>query len=1029
MRTFHACLLLAVLVGPAVAADRRHPEDATLRAVQFVDDREGWAVGDEGVIWHTIDGGKTWERQPSGTAGSLRSVHFVDPYIGWVAGREELPGGGASGVVLYTTDGGLKWRRILLHSLPGLNLVRFVGPKVGYLAGDGSEQFPSGVFTTTDAGRSWQPVPGPRASSWRGGDFDAEGGALGGAWNRLATVRRGQVFAVEMDTLGGRAMTGLTLQGGDGVAVGQGGLVLLAQKSRGSSWDKADLRLPREVIEALDLHAVAMVGPRIWAVGKPGSAVLLSPDSGKTWSLSPTGQPMPLHGVYFRDDRRGWAVGELGTVLTTGDGGNTWQVQQRGGQRMAVLCVHARAGKAALDMVTHLGGHDGYLAAGLCVAGPEPASAETGRVGEASRLNEAFRQAGGVTASQMWQFPVGSHLARSDRAKLLGAWDRLHDDRAAQQLLGQLVLALRTYRPDVVLTDGGDDALAAVVAEAAKEAFKQAGDPAAFTGHLKALGLSPWKARKLYTLSAKGTVVLDQTAMSARLGTTVREAGTPPALLLGQGVPPSTRGFTLLAADLTDAGSHTSLMQGIALAPGGVARRPMDVLEELAPEKVSAVRKRMQLWAMAEAPDGMLANPEKMMSNLGATVADMPDDVGARVAHGLGRLYAGRGQWSAAREAFFVLVERYPTHPLAVDGYRWLLMHQSSGEVRRRYELGQFVVHGIEQHGAISGRAAPKGPSLLTPEKGRKGLEVPTFETTSARAVAHLNGHDDVKKWLQGVRTLERKLSAFGPLYAGDARVGFCVQAARRQLGEVEEARKWYRDFASRQPAGPWRDLAVGELWLASRSGTPPRPVLYAPPAERRPYLDGKLDDECWRTARPVALKNAGGGSVTTHPTEARMTYDRDYLYLAVRCVHPRGESVPAKKPRTRDEDLRAYDRVSLMLDVDRDYNTCWHLQVDARGCVAEDCWGDRSWSPKWFVAVHRDESSWTVEAAIPRTMLRGDAVTPGQAWAVNVVRTVPGTGVQAFSLPAEAPETAVRPEGLGLLLFTGDEHSRAERK
>ena len=38
----------------------------TLRAIQFVDEQEGWAAGDEGVIWHTIDGGKSWDRQMTG---------------------------------------------------------------------------------------------------------------------------------------------------------------------------------------------------------------------------------------------------------------------------------------------------------------------------------------------------------------------------------------------------------------------------------------------------------------------------------------------------------------------------------------------------------------------------------------------------------------------------------------------------------------------------------------------------------------------------------------------------------------------------------------------------------------------------------------------------------------------------------------------------------------------------------------------------------------------------------------------------
>ncbi|MGL4549678.1 MAG: YCF48-related protein, partial [Gemmataceae bacterium] len=765
MPSLCVCLLLAATAAP------RHFEDATLRAVHFADDKEGWAVGDEGVIWHSIDGGKNWERQPSGTAGSLRSVHFVDPYIGWVAGREELPGGGAAGVVLYTTDGGQQWRRILMNSLPGLHLVRFVGPKTGYLAGDGSEQFPSGVFATTNAGRDWHPVPGPRASSWRGGDFNPEGGAMGGAWNRLATVRRGQVFSVEMDSLGGRSLTGLSLAGEDGVAVGQGGLVLESRKTRGSSWHFVETKLGRDIMENFDFHAVASAGGRAWAVGKPGTAVLTGA-AGK-WELLPTKQSMPLHGVHFRDEKRGWAVGELGTILATADGGKTWEVKQRGGQRLAVLCVHAGPGRALPDVVAHLGASDGYLTGGLCVTGPEPASADLGRVSDAARFEEAFRQAGGACAGQLWHFPVGSHLAAADKEKLLATWDKAHDGRAARLLLGQIVQAIRAYKPEVVVCDAAAGGASALVHEAVKEACKQAGDPSAFDAQTKALGLEPWKPRKAYAVSEKGTITLDQTGVSPVLLTTPREHATGPAQLFGQGTPPASRSFALVASDMPGADAHTLLMQGIALAPGGVARRPMVAVEELSAEVKSAVQTRTRLWAMADAPESAVNRPERMLADLGRTVQAMPDDVGARVAHGLGRLYAQRGQWSLAREAFFVLAERYPTHPLAVDGYRWLLMHQASGEVRRRYELGQFVVITDERHGNPGASVKPKD--------GKKGPAVPAFETDALRVMAHRSGRDDAKKWLEDCLELDKRLTTFGPLYAGEARVGFCLQAARRQ--------------------------------------------------------------------------------------------------------------------------------------------------------------------------------------------------------------------------------------------------------
>src|SRR5262249_37788809 len=153
----------AVLALPLAAADHRHCEDAALYAVQFVDGNEGWAVGAEGAIWHTIDGGKNWERQPSGVRSTLRAVHFLNPFTGWAAGREELPhGAGSVGVILVTRDGGLKWQRLSVNTLPGLNCVRFFDDKFGIVAGDGSDQFPSGVFSTNDAGRTWKALPGPR---------------------------------------------------------------------------------------------------------------------------------------------------------------------------------------------------------------------------------------------------------------------------------------------------------------------------------------------------------------------------------------------------------------------------------------------------------------------------------------------------------------------------------------------------------------------------------------------------------------------------------------------------------------------------------------------------------------------------------------------------------------------------------------------------------------------------------------------------------------------------------------------------
>jgi hypothetical protein len=290
-----------------------------------------------------------------------------------------------------------------------------------------------------------------------------------------------------------------------------------------------------------------------------------------------------------------------------------------------------------------------------------------------------------------------------------------------------------------------------------------------------------------------------------------------------------------------------------------------------------------------------------------------------------------------------------------------------------------------------------------------------TSEIQGQREVSYLGGHPDAVNWFRMALDLEPKLAGFGSVYLRDPSAGFCLQSSRRETGDFEGARKLCAAVLHEHQDGPWHDAAEAELWLPLRKGECPKPLLVCRPADERPFLDGKLDDPCWQKAKPTVLRDAVGGTGKDYPTEVWVAYDRDFLYLALRCKHPADRHVEPVKTRGRDSDLRAYDRVSLMLDVDRDYTTSFNLHVDQRGCLADDCWGDATWNPRWFVAVHSEPTVWQVEAAIPLHELAGGSVKPGTAWACNVVRVLPGRGVQACSLPADATP---RPEGMGLLLF-----------
>jgi photosystem II stability/assembly factor-like uncharacterized protein len=1025
---FAALAIMAALAAPARAADLRFPEDATLRTVQFVDSNEGWTAGDDGAVWHSIDGGKTWERQPTAVRASLRGLYFLTPFTGWVVGREELPGGGSVGVVLVTRDGGLKWQRLATNSLPGLHCVRFFDDKNGVAAGDGSDQFPTGLFATSDGGRSWKPVAGPRCPGWRSADFqNMQSGALTGAWSRLATVRRGVLGAAEVDTLGGRSVLSVQVHGNRAAAVGEGGLVLLSADSAGERWGFADLRLPMEVLSCLDFQAVACRGEHTWVAGRPGSVVLHSQDRGKTWEVQRTGQPLPIHGFCFLDTQLGWAVGELGLVLVTHNGGKTWETQRQGGQRAAILCVNARPTGVPFDTLSVLAGEEGYLAVALCVAGTDPASAPQVRAGEPQRLSAALRQVAGAAAESLWQFPVPEHLAHADKKEILAAWDKLHDSKAAEQFLRQLVLAIRMWQPEVVLSDVKSDGVEALVDEGIREAFQRAADPKAFPEQIDKLGLQPWSVKKLYgrwddAPPAKNgpQVVVDLLKVRPRLQSTARDFASGAAALFTEGPVnlPNQASFWLLDSRMDGAAGHTRLMDGLNLAFGGKARRKLEAQSEPDAQVLKAVRLRRNLQGLAEKPLAGLTEPDRLLGEIGPLLNDLPDDQGAPAALAIANQFARAGQWNLAREAFLLMVDRYPAHPLAADAYRWLIRHNSSSEARRRQELGQFLILSratIEQ--------APKDLPNSPLHGGPQGVE--------KRQLALLGGLVEARRWYEGCLQIEPRLDAFGRVFGDDPSLLFCLNSARRNLGQFDEARKWYTDFVKDHPDGPWHDAAAAELWLINRQGNPPKPAAMCRHTPARPFLDGKFDDECWKGAKPLKFRNAVGKTLREkspglideaaeqdYATEAWFAYDKDFLYLAVRCKHPADQYVAPVTRRKRDEELKAFDRVSVLLDLDRDYSTCFRLEIDQRGCVFEDCWGDKSWNPRWFVAVRSEPTCWQAEAAIPLVELTGEALTPGRAWACNVSRILPGRGVQAWSLPADVNP---RPEGMGLLLFMQD--------
>ena len=149
---------------------------------------------------------------------------------------------------------------------------------------------------------------------------------------------------------------------------------------------------------------------------------------------------------------------------------------------------------------------------------------------------------------------------------------------------------------------------------------------------------------------------------------------------------------------------------------------------------------------------------------------------------------------------------------------------------------------------------------------------------------------------------------------------------------------------------------------------------------------------------------------------EVRLAYDNEFLYLAICCPKIAGvEYPPDDRARPRDADLSQHDRVEVQLDLDRDFATAYSLTVDSRGWSRDACWDDINWNPTWYIAAADEETSWTVEAAVPLAELTTNPPAARHVWAASARRTIPRVGYESW---AGAPTGDESPNQFGLLIF-----------
>ena len=287
--------------GGATWKQSRVPVSSDLTAVQFVDAKLGWAVGHDGVILNTTDGGDSWTLQLDGRRANDELVAAMERKVGAEPGSERAKALLAE-AKRYREQGADK---------PFLD-VWFADARQGYAVGAYNL-----IVRTDDGGRTWEPwfdrTDNPKLYNLYA--IRPAAGALfvvgeGGLVLKLDLAAQ-RFKAVPIDYKG--SFFGVADAGGTVLAFGLRGTIFRSDDA-GAGWTKVDAGLAASIVGATRTAQGATI------LGDQGGRVARSLDGGRTFTVQTLTPAMPLSGIASLGDGRIAVAGPRGVTIATPSG-------------------------------------------------------------------------------------------------------------------------------------------------------------------------------------------------------------------------------------------------------------------------------------------------------------------------------------------------------------------------------------------------------------------------------------------------------------------------------------------------------------------------------------------------------------------------------------------------------------------------------------------------------------------------------------------------------------------------------------
>ena len=318
-------------------------EAVNLGDVDFINESAGWAVGSYGKIFHTTDGGNTWDLQSVYNASN--KIYFYDANHGWAVGN--------GGFLAETSDGGMTWH--MVSGLPShyywhyynrspyidLHSIKMVSPTEGWIVGNRGQ-----ILHTTDDWMTYTNISLGSLTFYDVDFYDSTRGWAVGSHGNIWIYNNGNW--VNQTSLSGtqQDLTAVYVINSTSVwAVGKNGTIRYTDDGGASTWQTKDISgITNNLLD------VEFLGSTNGWISGNNNLLLKTTDGGDTWTIPFPAISCSFNDVKFLNSTRAVAVGSDGKILYGDDGGGlSWNLATtpNNNRRYSVYFVNQDVGYAS----------------------------------------------------------------------------------------------------------------------------------------------------------------------------------------------------------------------------------------------------------------------------------------------------------------------------------------------------------------------------------------------------------------------------------------------------------------------------------------------------------------------------------------------------------------------------------------------------------------------------------------------------------------------------------------------------------